>query len=392
MKKPIKKIVLRSKEDLDSDYKNNLKRKISDDTSSDDSSEDNRNKLRKGVDNTIISTKPKSIPIPIDENDLLILSSKCNSLEDFIKVGKTFKKYLHKSPTELKITDHRFLILFKISNMTEELEKINNLIGLKKIKDELLSQISFLLSEFKDTVFLNTVISGPPGHGKTEISKLIGQAYFKSNILTKPVFIFATRSDLIGQFLGQTAIKTTEVFNKAKGGVLFIDEVYSLGSHRISGEDSFSKECIDTLNQLLSENKNTMCIVAGYSNEMDDCFFSVNKGLRSRFPWRFEIDKYNNNELYNMFMKNARDKGWKLDMNSILNEDFFKKYSNYFENAGRDIENFFTKCCMEHARIHFLDNNFKIITNEDINKAIKVIVDIIDKNKVNNSPPSSMYI
>ena len=110
---------------------------------------------------------------------------------------------------------------------------------------------------------LHCVIEGPPGVGKTEVAKILGQIYRKMGILTSDKFKSVKRSHLIGGYLGQTAIKTQKVLDECNGGVLFIDEAYSLGNSE--GKDSYSKECIDTLTAHLSENKqNFICIIAGY--------------------------------------------------------------------------------------------------------------------------------
>ena len=116
--------------------------------------------------------------------------------------------------------------------------------------------------------------------------KIIGKIFSKLGILSKKYFKKVTRADLIAGYLGQTAIKTRDVINEAKGGVLFIDEAYALGNPE--KRDSFAKECIDTLCEGLSDNKdNLMVIIAGYEKELKDCFFSYNQGLDSRFNWRF---------------------------------------------------------------------------------------------------------
>ncbi|NBR98478.1 MAG: AAA family ATPase, partial [Betaproteobacteria bacterium] len=113
------------------------------------------------------------------------------------------------------------------------------------------------------------------GTGKTEIAKIIGQIFSKLGILKKGTFRKVTRSDLIAGYLGQTAIKTNDVINDCLGGVLFIDEAYSLGNSE--KKDSFSKECIDTLCEALSNHKdNFMVIIAGYENELKECFFNYN--------------------------------------------------------------------------------------------------------------------
>ena len=136
--------------------------------------------------------------------------------------------------------------------------------------------------------FKHTVIYGPPGTGKTEVAKILGKIYSKIGVLNNNIFKKVTKNDLVGQYLGQTAIKTKNVINQCLGGVLFIDEAYSLGSK--DSIDIFSKECIDTLCEALSSHKNDlMVIIAGYEKELDENFFSVNQGLNSRFIWRYNI-------------------------------------------------------------------------------------------------------
>ena len=101
-------------------------------------------------------------------------------------------------------------------------------------------------------------------------------------------------------FIPNTAAKTQKVINSANGGVLFIDEVYSLGNSE--KRDSFAKECIDTINQNLTENKGKfLCIVAGYKEDIDSCFFSYNQGLERRFPIKYQLDGYDAIELYDIF-------------------------------------------------------------------------------------------
>ena len=125
------------------------------------------------------------------------------------------------------------------------------------------------------------------------------------------IFRIVKRADLIGKYLGHTAAKTQEVIDSCKGGVLFIDEAYSLGN--AEGRDSFSKECIDTLNQNLSENKNNLlCIIAGYKESLEKCFFSYNEGLNRRFSFRYNIEPYSAEQLRDIFLCKLREIKWDI--------------------------------------------------------------------------------
>ena len=129
--------------------------------------------------------------------------------------------------------------------------------------------------------------------------------------------VSAASTDLIAGYLGQTAIKTKEVIQNSLGGVLFIDEAYSLGNNE--KRDSFAKECLDTLCESLTEHKDDlMVIIAGYEEQLDECFFAFNQGLNSRFTWRFHTDKYSPNELKEILIKKKKV-GY---INRCLNSDF----------------------------------------------------------------------
>ena len=342
----------------------------------------------------IVFTPSKPRP-PICEEDLKMLGKLCTTLKDFVDIGNVFNKYIKDGYDyiDMKISSYRFTAINKIAKMNNELTEINDMIGLGKIKQQLVSQIAYLLSNYKQHILMHTVITGNPGTGKTRVSKLIGNAYYKSGILTNSVFVQATRAELIGKFLGQTAPNTKALFTKAKGGVIFIDEIYSLGNGGGGTEDSYSKECIDTINQMLSEHPETMCIVAGYAKEVDSCFFSMNKGLESRFPWRFEIDPYTGNELHEIFKLNVKQGGWTLENDKIISSDFFNSNKDFFQSAGRDVENFYVKCCIAHATRLFLDSNDRTLNKDDINRAMKTFKEIKDLTKKQTSePPFGMYI
>jgi len=287
--------------------------------------------------------------------------------------------------------------------------KLKNIIGMNKVKDAIVGQIIFFLNEFnnENMDMMHTVIQGPPGVGKTMLGKIIGELYYylgvikvkpkpKINIkkrnMTKDeldeelneymnmiynkkikeeepfIFKIVKRSDLIGQYLGSTAMKTQKVLDEIEGGVLFIDEAYSLGNEE--GRDSFSKECIDTINQNLTEKKDSLlCIIAGYKDSLDKCFFSYNEGMRRRFPFVYTIEKYTGEELCEIFKKLIDNLGWS---SSDINVKFFVDNYDYFNNMGGDMETLLFMTKIEHGkRVLFKPVDKKKISMEDITNAFK---------------------
>ena len=287
-----------------------------------------------------------------------------------------------------------------LNKIKEPLIQLDNMIGMKSIKKNILDQIIFYIQDLHIGTedYMHTVIYGPPGTGKTEVAKIIGEIFTNLGILKKGTFKKVTRSDLIAGYLGQTAIKTREVIESSLDGVLFIDEAYALGNPE--KKDSFSKECIDTLCEALSNHKNNlMVIIAGYDKELNECFFNYNKGLDSRFTWRYKMDDYNGEDLYNIFVKKVNNIGWKLT--DDINIEWFKKNKESFPFYGRDMESLLSKTKIVHSRRIFgkLELNIykKYITIEDLEKGYELylkneyIEKIKQKEDINNMI-SNMYI
>ncbi|CDQ19659.1 AAA family ATPase [Halobacillus karajensis] len=141
---------------------------------------------------------------------------------------------------------------------------------------------------------LHMVFKGNPGTGKTTVARMVATLFREVNVLEKGHFIEADRSDLVGEYIGHTAQKTKELIHKALGGVLFIDEAYSLAR---GGEKDFGKEAIDTLVKCMEDHHDQLIIIlAGYPDEMDD-FLMINPGLASRFPIQLTFQDYSAKEL-----------------------------------------------------------------------------------------------
>lgn len=318
-----------------------------------------------------------------EEEPIVFIDEKIDTLEDLISVAK---KYGNPQPMRKFTVDVK--ILHKI---IKPLEKLRDVIGLDKIKDQLVDQIlTSLQSLYEEDLMFHTVIYGPPGVGKTMLARIIGEIYLtmgllKANESGELNFKEARRSDLIGKYLGHTAVKTQEFIDKCEGGVLFIDEVYALGNPE--KKDSFSKECIDTLNQNLTEKKNFICIIAGYPEEVEQCFFSYNPGLKRRFPFSYDIAGYTPRELRDIFEAKIRKSGWTFteelekDMGPL--DKFIEKNMGSFHNFGGDVDTLITNSKIVHGRRIF-GKDFSIrrkLTLEDITKGHQKMMDCKKKPK-----------
>jgi SpoVK/Ycf46/Vps4 family AAA+-type ATPase len=319
----------------------------------------------------------KEEPVKLNRRKVNILFE-INNIGDLLKM---IEQYPDDKDVEYNINMH------SLHKIKEPLEDLNSMIGLQNLKENIVDQILFYIQNLhlhkapNDTNkkqstndFMHTVIYGPPGTGKTEIAKIIGSLFSKLGILNKGTFKKVTRSDLVAGYLGQTALKTKDVIKESLGGVLFIDEAYSLGNQE--KRDSFSKECIDTLCEALSDHKdNLMVIIAGYETDLNECFFKYNQGLESRFTWRLKIDDYSAQELHNIFIKKINDSGWSIDnTDQNINIKWFEKNKSLFKYYGRDIETLFAKTKIAHSRRVFcLDENVKKkLTIADIDKGLNI--------------------
>jgi len=377
---------------------------------------DNTSRKRKEPDDEINNSTPQNNTQKrkIEEappREFIKLASKVETLDDLINLAKQYDS-----------TKDYNINLKKLNKLLPSLEKLKGVIGMKSVKESIVGQIIFFLNEFdgQNQDMLHTIIQGPPGVGKTTLGKIIGELYYHMDILkpaekkVKPPakriklitlddlldmeldqymnsrsdkccdteetkkdektengfkFKIVKRADMVAEYLGQSTIKTQKLIDSCEGGVMFIDEAYSLGNPE--KRDSFAKEVIDCLNQNLSEQKcNLLCIIAGYQDALDKCFFSYNEGLRRRFPFVYTIEKYDASELCLIFKKMITDLGWVTDE---VPEKFFKDNYDSFTNFGGDIETLFFMCKIEHGkRTLFETENKKKINVNDLEKAFKL--------------------
>ena len=326
------------------------------------------------------------------EKTLVNIDVEINSIDDLLALIDKYK---------IEPTIKYNINMQTLHNIKEPLIELNNMIGMKDLKNNITDQILYFVQELYKNKnnsgdFLHTVIYGPPGTGKTEIAKIMGKIYSKIGILDKGTFRKVTRADLVSGYLGQTALKTRDVIKDCLGGVLFIDEAYSLGNNE--KRDSFSKECIDTLCEALSDNKNNlMVIIAGYENELKECFFNYNQGLDSRFTWRFSTDEYKADELFKIFLKKVNDIEWSISEDSKINVEWFKKNMDYFKFFGRDMETLLAKTKIAHSKRVFCkpENEKKKLILVDLNKGFEMYLknnDVKSRKERQNAQKSLEYI
>jgi Holliday junction resolvasome RuvABC ATP-dependent DNA helicase subunit len=273
------------------------------------------------------------------EQTKVTINVSIRSLEDILTLINTVEY----DPTKSYNIDLQSLHKIKI-----ELSQLNEMIGLESLKTDIVKQLLYFIQGFADDSthgdYKHTVLTGPPGTGKTELAKLIGTIYSKIGILKSNIFKKVTRGDLIAGYLGQTAIKTRKVIDECLGGVLFIDEAYSL-----QVDDMFAKECVDTLCEALSDNKkNFMVIIAGYETDLNETFFKINKGLDSRFLWRFKIESYSIKELYKIYCYIVTSRSWQVHKD--VTEQFFQLKKDKLKDNGRGMEQLFLFSKIAHAQ------------------------------------------
>ena len=323
-----------------------------------------------------------------EKTKIIKIDKKVGSIKDLLDI---IEQNEYAADTEYNID------LKSLHNIKTELTQMNHMIGMEEMKKSVLDQLLYFVQELhvgkQMSEFKHTVIYGSPGTGKTEIAKIIGNMYSKLGILKNNVFKKVTRNDLIAGYLGQTAIKTRKVIDECLGGVLFIDEAYSLASQE--NNDIYSKECLDTICEALSDHKdNLMVIIAGYEKELEETFFRVNRGLESRFIWRFKMEPYNAMEMMKIFKKKVLEQEWEFENPADIKEKWFADKKELFKNFGRDIELLFTYSKIAHSRrIYGKDKELrKKLSIEDMNAGYETFLKNRNSQKDNNQFMHSLFI
>ncbi|WP_295756833.1 AAA family ATPase [uncultured Holdemanella sp.] len=271
------------------------------------------------------------------------------------------------------------------SESLEDLQKqLDSMIGLDEVKEQVHSIINELkideLRKSKGLKVFNTskhlVFKGNPGTGKTTIARLLSKIYRELGILEKGQLIEVDRGGIVAGYVGQTALKTKEKIDEAMGGILFIDEAYTLAK----GENDFGQEAIDTLLKAMEDHRDEfIVIVAGYDEPME-AFLQSNPGLKSRFNEYIHFDDYSEEELFTIFGLLCEQNDFRMDLEAqetlktYLNDLCIHKPDNFAN--GREMRNLFDKSKSAHAnRLASLneisDEDLITFKKDDLLKAIE---------------------
>lgn len=245
-------------------------------------------------------------------------------------------------------------------SLDELLSDLNQLVGLERVKAKVNDLIAFNtvqmlrekqgLHSQKGTMHL--AFTGNPGTGKTTVARIVGRIYKQLGLLSKGHFMEVSRTDLIAGYQGQTALKVKKVIEEAKGGVLFIDEAYSITENDHS--DSYGRECLTELTKALEDYRDDLVvIVAGYTKPMEK-FFESNPGLKSRFNTFIEFPDYSEEALLQIFKKMCAENDYFLseELSTFVSEFMSSQVANKkdgFAN-GRLVRNLYEDMTVNHAK------------------------------------------
>ena len=261
-------------------------------------------------------------------------------------------------------------------SIDEVFSELNELVGLDKVKTSLNDLVDLITLKNKtkgdlkiSNVNLHMLFLGNPGTGKTTVARLIADILYNLGYIKQNKLIEVSSKDLVAEYVGQTAVKTMDVVNKAMGGILFIDEAYALSTK--NNDNSYNADAIATLIKAMEDYRDNLVVIfAGYTKEMQD-FIDSNSGIASRIGYTLEFEDYTNDELKQIFKNMVVKSGFTLEEDALEEVDRLINENRNTKNFGnaRFIRNVYEKTVINHAKN--TKNNkkksiLKTITKKDI--------------------------
>ena len=304
-----------------------------------------------------------------------------NQLREFgllVADGNVGVKVTEEKPEELD-ADQLLAELNSLIGLTSVKEEVNSLINLMKVQKMRQEHKMKVTSVNKHLVFM-----GNPGTGKTTVARLLSKIYAAIGVVSKGQLVEVDRSGLVSGYIGQTAIKVQEVVEKAKGGILFVDEAYALTEGK--GEGDFGQEAVDTLLKAMEDNRDDLIvIVAGYTDLMEE-FLNSNPGLRSRFNKFLTFEDYSAEELFEILVSMCKSQDYMMSRDAVEEaKAYFRERCEHrtknFANA-REVRNYLEKAIARQAT--------RIVGMKDVDSNILAILekeDLIDQKENEKETP-----
>lgn len=301
--------------------------------------------------------------------------------EDFLPFGNETNLSENKKENSESLNIDNYLF-------DSSIKKLNSLIGLESVKTDILSIVQLQkINSIKQSrgikipiISNHLIFSGNPGTGKTTVARIIADIYKALNIVEHGQLIEVDRSGLIGKYQGETELKTKEVIESAKGGILFIDEAYTLSQ----SENDYGQRAIEVLLKEMEDNRNDFIVIAaGYTDQMN-LFLQSNPGLASRFGRVIKFEDYSTYELYEIMIKYSKEYGYELESTSknILMDYFSEAVKKPHFANGRFVRLLIETCIKTQAirlsdenkiNVSINDADLRTITINDIKAAIKLL-------------------
>lgn len=306
-----------------------------------------------------------------------------------ISISKAFN-LLNQSSTGLESQPKTYDNSENIHKLEELLAELDGLIGLKKVKILIREYQAFIEIQKRrrhvglktEPLVMHMIFKGNPGTGKTTVARILGKIFKELGVLESGHMIEIERADLVGEYIGHTAQKTRKMIQKALGGILFVDEAYSLAR---GGERDFGKEAIDTMVKALEDHKdNLIIILAGYRDEMGE-FLATNPGLKSRFPLQLDFEDYALEELISIAEKLAHEKDYRLSVDAktflYRHLSLLRVKAELQTGNARSVRNMIEKAIRLQA-VRLLDSEeyrreeLIILKREDLEKGVEECPDV----------------